>query len=127
MDIGTISSLSGSTSSMGNVGSSSPSSASQQIVAQVSSAPVQTANAVQQAAQTPSLDQVKQAVQEINNTMRNNSQALEFSVDNDSERTVVKVVDTQTHKVIRQIPSEEALAISKSLGQSIGQLIQEKA
>ncbi|MEA5097612.1 MAG: flagellar protein FlaG [Burkholderiaceae bacterium] len=126
MDIGTVSSLSASTPGMSSVNQSQ--SASQQVVnAQVSSAPVQTANAVQQAAMTPSLDQVKQAVQEINNSMRNNSHALEFSVDNDSERTVVKVVDKQTQKVIRQIPSEEALAIAKSLDQALGKLIQQKA
>jgi len=95
--------------------------------APVNQTTVQTANAVQQAAPPPSMDQVKQAVDEINKSMQTLSRGLLFSVDTDSKRTVVKIVDQQTSEVIRQIPSEEALAISQSLEQSIGKLVQEQA
>lgn len=88
---------------------------------------VQTANAVQQAVTPPSLDQVKQAVDEINKSMQSLSRGLVFSVDTDSERIVVKVVDQQTSEVIRQIPSEVSLEIAKSLDQIIGNLVREKA
>ncbi|MBS1186262.1 MAG: flagellar protein FlaG [Burkholderiaceae bacterium] len=90
-------------------------------------AAVQTTNAVRQAAASPSLDQVKQAVDTINQSMNALSRGLQFSVDKDSQRTVVKIVDQQTDEVIRQIPSEEALAIAKSLDQALGRLIKEKA
>jgi flagellar protein FlaG len=88
---------------------------------------VQTENAVKQAVATPTLDQVEEAVDSINQSMQLQSHGLVFSVDSDNKRTIVKVVDQQTSEVIRQIPSEETLAIAKSLDRVIGKLIQEKA
>ena len=41
--------------------------------------------------------------------------SVNFHVDSELNQTVIKVVDADTHKVIRQIPSEEMLAISKRL------------
>ncbi len=88
---------------------------------------VQTVNAVQQTAAAPSMEQVKQAVDEINKSMQALSRGLVFSVDEESHRTIVKIVDQQTDEIVRQIPSEEALAIAKSLDQVVGKLIQQKA
>jgi len=88
---------------------------------------VQTENAVKQAVATPTLDQVEEAVDSINQSMQLQSHGLVFSVDSDNKRTIVKVVDQQTSEVIRQIPSEETLTIAKSLDRVIGKLIQEKA
>lgn len=41
--------------------------------------------------------------------------ALHFSIDEDSDRLVVKVVDTHDGTLIRQIPSEEALRLAQGL------------
>ena len=41
--------------------------------------------------------------------------ALEFSVDQNSGRNVVKIVDKSTKEVVRQIPSEEAIHIAEAL------------
>ena len=41
--------------------------------------------------------------------------AVSFSVDNDLNKTVIRVVDSETQKTIRQIPSEELLTISKRI------------
>lgn len=90
-------------------------------------APVQTANAVQRSAIVPSLNQVKQAVQDINQSLQSLSQNLEFSIDDDSKQTVIKVIDSQTKEVIRQMPSEEAIQIAKVLDQVLGKLIKDKA
>ena len=54
----------------------------------------------------------------------NNS--LQFSIDDDSGRTVVKVVDRQTEEVLRQIPSEEMLDIARALGKLKGLLVEQK-
>lgn len=89
--------------------------------------PTETVAAVQQPAAAPSMAQVTQAVKSINKTMENLSQGLEFSVDTDSRRTVVKVVDQKTKEVIRQIPTEEALQIAKALDQVSGILIKQTA
>jgi flagellar protein FlaG len=72
--------------------------------------------------------EVQQAADKINKALeRFNSSSLEFSVDHDSGRTIVRVLDTQTKDVIRQIPNEETLAISKSLDKLQGLLIRQKA
>ena len=39
--------------------------------------------------------------------------AVSFRVDDDLEQTIIKVVDSDTQKTIRQIPSEELVTISK--------------
>lgn len=92
-------------------------------------APVQTqtVNAVQQAAEVPSMGQLDEAVKKINETLKGLSQNLEFSVDSDSNRTIVRVVDQETRDVIRQIPSPEAVEIAKALDQLQGLLIRQKA
>ena len=42
-------------------------------------------------------------------------------------RTIVKLIDSNTKEVLRQIPSEELIAISKALGRSSGVLLERKA
>jgi flagellar protein FlaG len=90
---------------------------------------VETAAAVKAPAATPSLDQVNEAVSQLNKSSQAKSQGLEFSVDSDSKRTVVKVVDQTTKEVLRQIPTPEALQIAKGLESksSTGLLIQQTA
>lgn len=73
------------------------------------------------------LKEVTQAVSDINKAMQFMSRQLEFSVDTDSERTIVKVIDQQTREVIRQMPTEEALEIGKALEKAQGLLIKQTA
>lgn len=97
------------------------------IAAREAATPVQTVNAVRQAADIPSTDQVNEAIKQINNALKKLSQDLEFSLDEDTDRPVVKVVDQQTKTVIRQIPTEETLEIAKALDRVQGLLIRQKA
>lgn len=87
---------------------------------------VDTANAVKGA---PSLEQVNRAVSELNKSPQAKSQGLEFSIDTDSKRTVVKVIDQSTKEVLRQIPTPEALEIAKAMEakSTKGVLIQQTA
>lgn len=41
--------------------------------------------------------------------------AVSFRVDDDLQQTIIKVVDSDTQKTIRQIPSEELVNISKRI------------
>jgi flagellar protein FlaG len=43
------------------------------------------------------------------------SRELQFNVDEDLGRTVVRVLDKETGELIRQIPSDEALALAKQM------------
>jgi len=67
------------------------------------------------AEQHASTAQLQNALESINKALRQSSKNLEFSVDEGSRRQIVKVVDTETGDVIRQFPSEEMLAISRSI------------
>ncbi len=91
--------------------------------------PAAEVNKTSQASPPPSLEQVKQAVDNINASLNanGNAQNVQFAVDPNSKRVVVQVIDQQTDKVIRQIPSEEIIHMSMSLGQKLGQVINQQA
>lgn len=78
-------------------------------------------------AQPASQEAVAAAVQSANAYVQSMSTSIQFSLDPDSGRTVVKMVDTETQEVLRQIPSEEMLAISKSIDRMQGLLINREA
>ncbi|MFA7350263.1 MAG: flagellar protein FlaG [Methylotenera sp.] len=67
------------------------------------------------------------AVKKLNELVAPTLQNIEFSMDQESDRMVVKVVDTTTQKVLRQIPNEEVLAFSKTLGRLQGLVIRQTA
>jgi flagellar protein FlaG len=69
---------------------------------------------------------MQQALSNLSAHIQNLHRNLEFSVDKDSGDTVVKVIDTETKEVIRQIPSEELLAISQRLRSAAGVLLTEQ-
>ena len=79
-----------------------------------------------QAGQEPDHATLLQAVDEVRNAIKPVAQDLLFSIDDDSGRTVVKVVDSSTDEVIRQIPSKELLAISKALDKLQGLLLKQE-
>ena len=74
-------------------------------------------------------EQVKNAVDKVNQVVQKmlNGSSIEFSVDQDTNVNVVKVMDKATKDVIRQFPSEEILAIAKVLDKLQGLLIKDKA
>lgn len=71
--------------------------------------------------------QVEHATELANRFMDSLSLNLQFSVDKDVNKVVVKVVDSVTHEVIKQFPSEEMLAISKALDKLQGLLLKTRA
>jgi flagellar protein FlaG len=82
--------------------------------------------AVESSAELPS-SQLQQALKEVQSAIQPVAQDLLFSVDKDTGKTVVKIVDSATDKVIRQIPSEELIAISKALDKLQGLLVKQQA
>ena len=65
------------------------------------------------------------AVKKLNEYVAPALQTIEFSIDDESDRILVKVVDTETQKVLRQIPNEEVLAITRSLDKLRGLVIRQ--
>ena len=58
---------------------------------------------------------VEEAVTSIQNFVQNIRRDLSYSLDDSSGRVVVKVTDSISGEVIRQLPSEEALRLAESL------------
>jgi len=67
--------------------------------------------------------QVQRAAAAIDERITTIAPNLRFSVDSDTGKTVVKVVDISTGETIRQMPSEEVLAISRSIDRLQGLLL----
>ncbi|SDH39770.1 flagellar protein FlaG [Pseudomonas panipatensis] len=67
------------------------------------------------------------AVRSLQDHAQSVQRNLEFSVDQGSGETVVKVVAADTGEVIRQIPSEVALKLAESLKESGNLLFSERA
>ncbi|NYE26871.1 flagellar protein FlaG [Pigmentiphaga litoralis] len=77
--------------------------------------------------QVPDVGQLQDAVDTFNQYIPMAANNLLFSIDEDNGTVVVKIVDTTTQDVIRQIPSVEALELSRSLDKLKGLLLQGKA
>lgn len=60
-------------------------------------------------------------IQRINAAMQ--AHGIEFDVSDESSRIVTRVIDRESGDVIRQIPSEEVLAIAERLEEMQGRLI----
>ena len=59
--------------------------------------------------------ELSEKVTEINDIIRNIQRDLAFNIDEDSGKTVIRVIDSQSGELIRQIPSEKVLAIATHL------------
>lgn len=79
------------------------------------------------AKQAVSQEQLKAAVQSVKDYIKPFNNNLEFSVSDETEQVVIKVVDSTTKELIRQIPSVEMLAIAKALDSLKGLFAKEQA
>jgi len=70
---------------------------------------------------------VEEAVQRLADFLKPTQAQITFSIDSDSGLRVVKVLDLESKEVIRQFPSEEAIALAQALDKIQGLLIKDKA
>jgi flagellar protein FlaG len=75
----------------------------------------------------PGADELKGLVKEMQAKVNGATSALEFSVDQDSGKSIVKVTERSTKQVIWQFPSEQALQVTKELDRYQGSLLSRKA
>ena len=71
--------------------------------------------------------QLKEAIAAANKSVALHDSSVEFSVDAQHGTTIVRVTDTITGQLIRQMPSAEMIEIAKALDQFQGMLIRRKA
>ena len=69
------------------------------------------------------LDKVAQQLQDFVGEM---NVGLEFSVDKESGRDVIKVIDKNTGDLVKQFPSEEVLTLVSKLSEMVGGFIDAK-
>lgn len=67
----------------------------------------------------PVESEVREAVKEANRHFQEQSLNLQYSMDDDTKKMIIRLVDASTGEVIRQIPSEEMLAIARALDRAM--------
>jgi flagellar protein FlaG len=66
---------------------------------------------------------VKDAVKAANEAVRQVATNLKFETDDSTGAMVVRVIDSETQKVLRQMPSEEMLSLAKAMDRMRGLMI----
>ncbi|AKH69440.1 flagellar protein FlaG [Spongiibacter sp. IMCC21906] len=74
-----------------------------------------------------SIEKTEQAVAKLNEFLKDRERELEFSVDDATGRTILKVIHAESGEVIRQIPPEELLNVIRTFIEGTGSLIDEQA
>jgi len=70
---------------------------------------------------------LEDAVSKLTDFVSNIRSEISFSIDENSGTRVVKVLDSQSKEVIRQIPSEEAIVLAQALDKLQGLFVRDKA
>jgi flagellar protein FlaG len=79
------------------------------------------------AATVPSREAIERAVERANRQMAAVAPSLEFEVDPDTHQVVVRLVDREDRRVLRQVPSPEMLEIARALERMQSMLLRGKA
>lgn len=96
-------------------------SAEKPVVQELTSKPVTQTSAAEQK------QQLADAVKAVKDFIQPTAGNLEFTLDEETGDTVIKIVDTSSGELIRQIPSQEMLEIAKALDRLQGLLVRQKA
>lgn len=75
----------------------------------------------------PKAEEIRKAVQQVQEAVSSMTKSLQFSVDEKSGKTVITLTDTETGEVIRQVPSKEVIELAKNLDRVQGMLLKQKA
>ncbi|MBT3066980.1 flagellar protein FlaG [Rhodoferax sp. U11-2br] len=62
-------------------------------------------------------EDIQRATEDLKQRVQTLAPELQFSVDQTSGRSIIKFTDRATKEVIRQFPSEEALALTRAMDQ----------
>ena len=79
------------------------------------------------AAPAPTRAEVEKAVSSANEQMHTIAPSLQFEIDAETQQVVIRLVDRQDQRVLRQVPSVEMLAISRALERMQALLVRTRA
>ena len=71
-------------------------------------------------------EQLEKVAQQLQDSVAELNRGLEFSVDKDSGRDVIKVFDKSRGDLVKQFPSEEVLTLVAKLSEMVGGFIDAK-
>ena len=69
---------------------------------------------------------IDSTMSDINSKIKMSNTQLQYSVDEDTQRISIKVIDQDTDKVIREIPPEETLEAIKKIWEIAGIIVDKK-
>ena len=72
-------------------------------------------------------DRLKEAVQDLNELVRDGGRGLQFAVDDSLGRPIVTVTNEESGEVVRQIPGEVVLRLARRLFTQQGNLFDKRA
>lgn len=70
---------------------------------------------------------VQEAVELVNRVFDRSPVDLNLSIDNDTDTVVIKLIDRESRKIIRQIPPDEILRLRQHLQELLGVVFDETA
>lgn len=70
--------------------------------------------------------ELQKSIEKILKTLEGGSTSLKFDIHKDTNTIMVKVIDNDTQKVIREIPSEKILDMVASIWKLVGIIVDEK-
>ncbi len=68
-------------------------------------------------------DSLDKALEAINDNMKAWSTGMRFDVDEDAQRVVVSIIDSETGKVLRTVPSDAVIRVAKMIVQLQGKSV----
>jgi flagellar protein FlaG len=71
-------------------------------------------------------EQLEKVAQQLQDFVGEMNRGLEFSVDKDSGRDVIKVIDKSSGELVKQYPSEEVLTLGAKLSDMVGGFVDAK-
>lgn len=72
------------------------------------------------------LEQLEKVAQQLQDFVGEMNRGLEFTVDKDSGRDVIKVIDKSSGDLVKQYPSEEVLTLVAKLSDMVGGFVDAK-
>jgi len=98
----------------------------QQLKSNGAQEPINLGNREKEKVEKTSPEVIEKIIEDLKKKLSMLNTQLEIKIDKDTDIVVVKVVDKETNKVIRQIPPEYVLKIAKYLDEIAGILYNEK-
>ena len=74
----------------------------------------------------PTEKEIEEAIKKLNDFISVFNTKIALEVDKETKKTILKIIDVNSDKVIRQIPPEEMLEISRRITELLGLIINEK-